>query len=395
MEEYEIDLRDYLRVIWEKKFLIVGIFLVSVIAAGAFSALQEPHYVTSTTLLITPTITEELEKEQQGEFPLSTETYRQMAMANDILREIIDKNQLKNARGEPISVGSLRGRMTASVQMKEDGQSGSLPLLSMTVTGTDPQEIKAIAGTWNTLFKEKYTSLLSSRTARSYEFISERFEEIEGELTGLERKRQEYLEEHPLESLKTEKEVLKSTYNTQLNLLQQKRRQLHEKKSRLAALEREVESGGGSSQISDDVLTQIALENEVYLNLEDYLTDLRVSVETLNKEVSYLENSTAQLKEDINTKEKRINAIQMELKDMDRKISTLETSYSTLSKKRLDARMAKSEQLQSIRVLEEPVAPEAPVGTSKMLNIAIAGVLGLFVGVFAAFFKHYIESEEE
>jgi capsular polysaccharide biosynthesis protein len=29
-----------------------------------------------------------------------------------------------------------------------------------------------------------------------------------------------------------------------------------------------------------------------------------------------------------------------------------------------------------------------------MLNIAIAGLLGLFVGVFAAFFKNYMESEE-
>ncbi|MBE0524280.1 MAG: hypothetical protein IBX40_08120 [Methanosarcinales archaeon] len=44
-----------------------------------------------------------------------------------------------------------------------------------------------------------------------------------------------------------------------------------------------------------------------------------------------------------------------------------------------------------IEVISSPYAPEKPVAQNKFLKIAIAGVLGLFIGVFAAFFKNFIE----
>jgi uncharacterized protein involved in exopolysaccharide biosynthesis len=47
----------------------------------------------------------------------------------------------------------------------------------------------------------------------------------------------------------------------------------------------------------------------------------------------------------------------------------------------------------SIRVVESPVVLQVSSGPSKTLNIAIAGILGLFVGVFAAFFKDYMGGE--
>ncbi|MCL6643021.1 MAG: hypothetical protein K6T71_06860, partial [Candidatus Bipolaricaulota bacterium] len=37
MEEYEIDLRDYLRVIWERKWLIMGVFVVAVVLTALVS----------------------------------------------------------------------------------------------------------------------------------------------------------------------------------------------------------------------------------------------------------------------------------------------------------------------------------------------------------------------
>jgi uncharacterized protein involved in exopolysaccharide biosynthesis len=70
----------------------------------------------------------------------------------------------------------------------------------------------------------------------------------------------------------------------------------------------------------------------------------------------------------------------------------LESTYDFLSEKLQEARIAKEEQLQSIRVVESLVVPQVPSEPSKMLNIAIAEILGLFVGVFAAFFKNYMKS---
>lgn len=47
---------------------------------------------------------------------------------------------------------------------------------------------------------------------------------------------------------------------------------------------------------------------------------------------------------------------------------------------RILIRIAKEEQLQSIRVVESPVVLQASSRPSKISNIAIAGILGLFVG---------------
>jgi uncharacterized protein involved in exopolysaccharide biosynthesis len=45
--------------------------------------------------------------------------------------------------------------------------------------------------------------------------------------------------------------------------------------------------------------------------------------------------------------------------------------------------------IESMQVLEEPAASSSPVSPNKKLNIVVAGVLGLMVGVFGAFTVDY------
>lgn len=50
MEEYEVDLRDYLRVIWERKWIVLGVFLAAVAAAAGFSYTLPDEYEASALL---------------------------------------------------------------------------------------------------------------------------------------------------------------------------------------------------------------------------------------------------------------------------------------------------------------------------------------------------------
>jgi uncharacterized protein involved in exopolysaccharide biosynthesis len=59
-----------------------------------------------------------------------------------------------------------------------------------------------------------------------------------------------------------------------------------------------------------------------------------------------------------------------------------------LLEKKLEAEQ-KLNTVESMQVLEEPAASSAPVSPNKKLNIVAAGVLGLMVGVFAAFTANY------
>jgi succinoglycan biosynthesis transport protein ExoP len=48
----------------------------------------------------------------------------------------------------------------------------------------------------------------------------------------------------------------------------------------------------------------------------------------------------------------------------------------------------------SFTVVAPAFPPEKPVQPRKMLNMAVAGVLGLMIGVFLAFFLHYWETSK-
>lgn len=61
---YEVDLRDYISIIWRHKWLILLIVVIAVGATYGYSALQPDTYETHATLLITPRVSEQLINQQ-------------------------------------------------------------------------------------------------------------------------------------------------------------------------------------------------------------------------------------------------------------------------------------------------------------------------------------------
>ncbi|MFQ6033550.1 MAG: hypothetical protein ACE5KR_01680 [Candidatus Bipolaricaulia bacterium] len=45
--------------------------------------------------------------------------------------------------------------------------------------------------------------------------------------------------------------------------------------------------------------------------------------------------------------------------------------------------------------ISPPYASAIPIGPNRKMNVAVAGVLGLFVGILLAFFVHYMEGGGE
>ncbi len=395
-EEYEIDLRDYLEVLWKKKHIVIAVFLAAIFSSAIFSFFMlQNQYETTTSVLISPPISEML-GEKAGESTFFTPAiYEKLALSNDLLVEIIDRLDLKSADGSPLPPEALRKQMEPKLEIFKDKKAPATQaktvLLTMKVRGNDPSQIRAIADAWAEIFIEKNADLFASSTAQSYEFIAARYEEVGEELKEKEQQRLELLKANPTTTLESEIAALTAVYKNQLTQLQNKKATLAAQEEKLSALEKELSGRSTSSTLDESILLQIAIENKVYLSLEDYLADVRVSVKTLNASVAYLEGETTRLKREIDEKEAKLQEIKTTLQQLDRDIKTLEKTYSFLSQKLQEARIAKEEQLKSLRIVERAVEPRSPVGPNRLLNIAVAGVLGLFVGVFAAFFAHYIE----
>ena len=523
--EYEVDLRDYIKVIWDNKWIIILITLIAAGGAYGFSKLESNAYKTTTSLLITPRISEQIVRREEGGLStvsLPATAYERSALAGDLLREVITEVRLKNQEGEFIRTASLKNRMEIDIQMEAragaNGSSLKVPLVTMTVVGGDPEEIKRVANTWAELFREKTTDLFSLETSRSFQFVSGRFENVESELRGAEEEKQEYLDEHPIDMLKAEvsalsnryrsfltqlqdkeaelvgkkakltelekkyesydplvtveQQELKSEYQSLFSTLQEKRRELNRETVRLAQLQKVIEEEPKYVELQRSVSKEAIWEfldkdlseerlsnlpglkvsdqekNEIYYRLKEDLSttkvsvntlkenipqlekrlkelkanlgedldqikvtswrrqsyvysvyermsDLRIEVDSLQKEVTYLKEKTKELSKTIEAKQAEIDQVQIKVAQFDRVISRLKDSYTTLSSNLETARLAKEEKESSIRIMNKAVAPERPLSRNTKQNVAVAGVLGLFVGVLAAFFKHYMEGYEE
>ena len=66
-------------------------------------------------------------------------------------------------------------------------------------------------------------------------------------------------------------------------------------------------------------------------------------------------------------------------------------TYDTLARKEAEVGVASQVTDTEVRFAVRAVEPKEPVAPKKKLNIAIAAVLGLMVGVFGAFVVEYLE----
>ncbi|MCI2425213.1 hypothetical protein LM599_04285 [Candidatus Acetothermia bacterium] len=501
MEEYEVNLADYLRVLWRGKWLVIIITVVALAASIIFSLGIPSIYQARTQLMIMPTIAAEV---VPAERPLAPETYRRLATARDLLREVGDTVY---GPGE-ITVEALVDRMQVTIDGVE-----VFPLLTMTVTGSDPRMVTDLANTWARLFMERNSAFLMSRIARSYEFVATSFAEIQTDLSAKEVERKVFKQANPRALLATKLERLLAThrqnmivleekrhqfkmeeaevfaaeialiqhaYNIATTLLEEKRNSLAAEKARIAQIEREWEEiapvvvlrqgldlrdigvflAGGLTEAELAGLPALVVEQEVknalFFSFEHQIKEGRTTIARMQKEIVLLANALAEYRVRLfqedgastvpllrrerwftagprdalfyslerQTREGRVTIaalqtainrleetepimtaqiaelsaqlakVDLTIAMLDRDIATLQEMHHGLAQSLLNARIARAEEPEPITVVEAAIVPQVPIGPRRMLNVAIAGILGLMIGVFVAFAAHYLKDNQ-
>jgi len=98
----------------------------------------------------------------------------------------------------------------------------------------------------------------------------------------------------------------------------------------------------------------------------------------------------ANKEDDIENLYLRINSLQRTIEDYNSQVNSLERTIEDYNSS-IDSLEASLADIRETRVVKAPTVSEEPVKPKKKLNIAIAGVLGLFIGVFMAFGKEWWE----
>lgn len=341
MEEYEIDLRDYLRVIWEKRWLIIGVFVVAVALTSLVSFRLPNEYETRALLRLRPLPSVE---GLQLRVP-SLQSVAAIVQSDELLLQAAQEIQPRFPdfqRNTPLQVEDwLKRNLKASVIEKAE-------LLEVRLSGNlAPEELRETLNLIIALTEAKLQSDLQSH--------------VRLELARLSTMRAVVQEQLDLVHTQLQNEIVrrKEILETQRAEIRQRMDEIRKNPQflRLAAGEQNATLQGIILKREFEVLNARARDIETELQKLD--SRGRELFPELHSQLTDLENE------------------QTELQLLEGKVQQV---------------FAKTPQ--TVDVVSAPFAPERPVGPRRALNVLIAGVLGLFSGTLLAFFVNYLQQPE-
>jgi uncharacterized protein involved in exopolysaccharide biosynthesis len=414
MEE-EISLRELIEILIRGKWLIAAITLIAVVVSGILSFFViSPTYEAGVTLMASPLSPNNQSKDSDYEtllnylsqFPQMTlETYRVQVMNPHILSQVIKELNLDPAR---YSVNSLKDAV--DVEAVKDTN-----LIRITVKDTDPEMAAKIANTLASKFVEFVSETLKAQMGKAAEYLESQMTEEQKNLDRVTEEIKNFMAKpqsvDELEADIEAKLALLTEFKTDLARLevQEKaiRSALESVKKRLSAEPRLVELK--KSIIEDPVMMGIA-SGKTQSSLD--ITGLTLKSQEINQTYDILSQKAAELEAELAgivsqkaAMESSIKKTQGELESLQALFAEKKTeynrlqeqynvaleTYNTFLKKYQEARITTSSRIGdfNIMVVSPAIVPEKPVAPRKLLNMALATVLGLMVGVFAVFFADY------
>lgn len=415
-DDDEIDLMDLFMALWKQKWVIMICVALFVAAGTTFALLTPKTYEAKTTLLILPPISRELiDDKNSGGQMFSSEIYKDLALAQDLLNDVIA--EVYSGSERPDAAAAQRNMSVSVNKASEKDTTGKLPFtLSVSLKGGDPAALTAFLSSWITHFTRRNAQLFSTRGTQSFEYISENFEIVKKDLKSVEDSLADYRKSNPADFLEKQLDILKALHGKFLEEFAVKTRTLvgleAEAKIRKDMLGQEPqkllinrlpaneslwnflsnrgETEGFSSPES------LRIQDEVF---NPVFTNLKSKVVESEAEIASLKASLADLKQHLQTTEKEYNEKQVLLVETKKNIQRLEReekalndAYTNLAKKFQETRIAAAEAADPIRVIEQPVLPTSPVAPRKTLIVALSGVLGLFIGIFAALIVNMVKN---
>ncbi|SFR14262.1 GumC family protein [Desulfoscipio geothermicus] len=414
MEE-EINLRELIEVLINGKWIIIGICFVSVLLAGVLSFFVLPEkYEARATIMVKEQPKTEPENgsleallSSLSKSPeMTVEAYRQQVTNPWILQKVIKELELDP---EVYSIKSLREAISTEV-VKDTN------LIRITVSGTDPILITSIANTLAKNFVQYISEKTTHQLGMSVEFLGTQIKEQEKELAAAVNEYQKFLAQ-PGGVRELEQEI-----NAKLTLLTDFKNQLIRNQVEIEqnrASLKQVESN--LAETPEKLVTEKNLADDAYLfnvageasgaSVKD-LSGLRMQSEEINptyiglvneranlkKTLANLSAQQEQLKVQISLAQKELENLQAELAEkrvendrLEQKVNMLRNNYKAIQERYEETKLSKAAQVgeNNLILLSPAIEPENPVGPRKMLNMAVAGVLGMMVSVFLVFFREF------
>lgn len=419
MAQYDMNLREYWRILKKRKFIVILTALLLGIFSTFFAYVQAPVPLYKSSCSI------KFEKETalkglyastltwSGSDDIETKT--SLINSYSVMLEVamnlglIPKKAIDANRLEPGMISIVEG-LQSKVQVTRESHTN---IINIQVTDSDPEFAQRLANTIASSYKALHSDQQSKRTEEAIEYISNQLDEMKRKLTDAEGEFNSFSQRNQLLSIDMQSENL---------LLRSKEikdeiRKINETQGELEGLSKKVSafiedpSGSGESfyttnagpqyqsindklvslifekdgllenftQIHPDVVAvgQKIIENakKLELLLEQQLENLRKRERDFNNELKELNEKTNLLMEK-----------KLEYDRLKREVESFRDMTALLEQKNQEAQIRKAEKPEEVIIVKLAQRPSSPINPPKKTVTGVMGaIIGIILGLILAF----------
>lgn len=418
-EEGEIDFRTYLDIIVKRRKIVLAAFIVFTLI-GIVSGIRVPKaYMASSSIMIIPPKVQisffqqsPVEKNSLAASPVvqatSLPTHEVLLKSDMVMERVTQTLGLTDKPKTGLQAENISGML--NIQQVKDTD-----ILRLEAVHADPKVAMTMANTWAQEYMKYNNELISGEVKGTGDFIIDQFEIAKRNLAEAEERLRDFNDKYKLDLMKTELRVKKDKLNDYRLEMIELESALKRKTTYLTELKKEIEKQEKfvvvSKAITDDALWRQVSDtkntsnldkkklrseevNPIYENLALRIVNTEIELNTMKPHAEDLKQWISFTEKEIADIDKTVRQKELEAVQLDRQIAIYKRTYDNLSAKTEDARIAKTAQLGEVKIISFAKLPKYPVVTKKRQTAAMSAILGLVIGIFAAFAMEFWEKSK-
>lgn len=398
-EFVEIDLKKYIMILIERWKLILFIILFSLLTAWtyAFFMVEDVYQVESQLIRSVPSYKNDFNAEI-----FNKREYKSIFSSNILAEQVIDELNLNKAK---YNSDKLLGSLTVSIGDEENYQ-----LINIKYETTQPKIGQKIINTWMKLFEDKSLKLLREEVLSTKQIITNEYQTYKNEANKIQEKYYEFQNNNQIQLLQNkissrEKKIV--GYEERLldikNQIRQKSALVKELSTSLASEEKfhKLNLAISDSQLLEQLKIlgagKIEIErlNPLYTTFKEKIENSQAKLQELKAEKEVLGDNLKNLNTEIKSLRIKLSHQQRKLKELERELNIVEEKYEEVSKQKKEVDAALESQSNGVKISYKAVEPQNPIKPNRFLILSISAVVGLILGISAAFIADLLENSQE
>ena len=419
MTQYDLNLRDFWRIIKKRKFIILLTFLAMLLFSflSAIITRPTPLYKANATIKFektAATITGLYDQTLTSTGSLETEAaviksyYIQELVAKRlgmIPREASPETVRNNTRYIGVIL-DLRDK----IQTEQDGASN---LINIYATSSDPKQAQTLANTVAQVYRDEHAVLLNKRASDGRKFIESQLALSKAKLTSSEDALRDFREKNRIitaegeaSGLTSQMASLQAAYDRETALLEQvvqMSRFIKGAENKNFASDKGFSFSGATAAYGNlnEKLVQLMLQRDMLLlaytdnfpQVVELKKQIQEVVRAMGTQLAAQQRNVAAnadlLKRQIRDYEEKFRKLPekgLELSRLDRNVAVEKEVYTLLEKKYQEALIQEAVKIEEIQIVKPALEPSVPVNRPKIgLKTILGMIIGLILGVIFAF----------